>query len=290
MSKTDDTQILTGELARTASSVEQVAELARRALEPSALTDGVVEQRLIPKGFTLQTVTFPERELAWPRRKTGIVQLADAESLSRYIDRHHRSDATTVWIDDQLGKVTAVLNDHSNNDDLDNGGAEWGDHRAILKLRHTPEWEHWTRLDGQLVDQQRFAEHIDQGLLEVVEPDGATLLEIAQTFHATTEAKFRSAIRLSDGNVQFQYDEEAEAKAGRAGELQIPSTFTLASAPYIGEDVEPIEADLRYRVRAGALTIGYRLRRPHDVLRMSLDGLEDRLSGQYAVLRGTPRS
>lgn len=277
---------LTGELAHTATGVEQIAELARRALEPAVLADGVVEQRLVPDGFTLQTVTFPERELEAPRRKTGVVQLADAESLSRYVDRHHQDAGTTVWIDDQLGQVIAVLNDHAS----DGTGAQWGDHRAILTLRHTPEWEHWIGQDGRLVGQQQFAEHIDQGLLEVVEPDGATLLEIAQTFHATTAAKFRSAIRLTDGNVQFQYDEEAEAAAGRAGELKIPSTFTLAIAPYVGEEPEAIEADLRYRVRGGELTTGYRLRRPHEVLRRSLDQLEQRLSDQYAVLRGTPRS
>lgn len=266
-------------------AVGQIAELAERALEPVDLKPGEVVQRLVPRGFTLETVVYPDSQLDAPRRMTGVVQATDAESLCRYIDRHHDEQTTTVWIDDQVGQVTAVLDDHSTDED-----PRWGEHRAILRLRHTPEWEHWASLDGQLVEQQRFAEHIDQGLLEVVEPDGATLLEIAQTFHATTEAKFRSAIRLSDGNVQFQYDEEANAAAGRAGELQIPSTFTLAIAPYIGEEAEQIEADLRYRVRAGSLTIGYRLRRPHEVLRASLDRLEARLTDKYAVLRGTPRS
>lgn len=275
------------QLIASDNSVALIAELSRTAVQPVQLRDGEVIHRLIPEGFNGVVEEFPEWLRDRPRRKDGEVTVHDAESFLTYVNRHVTHE-TTVWINDTEGQVVAVLDDHEPEDQ--GGGAGWAAHRCNLHLRKTPEWAHWTGRDGQLLEQEAFAEHIDQGLLEVIEPDGAQLLEIAQTFHATTSAQFRSGIRLSDGNVQFLYDEETEAKAGRSGQLQIPATFELAIAPFIGEDAQRITADLRYRVRGGKLAIGYRLRRPHEVIELALTQLRARLAGaDLVVVNGLPR-
>ncbi len=265
-----------------------IAELATAAASPHVVADGVVEQRLVPEGYKVEQIAFPEELLERPRRKTGSVTVHDAESFITYVERHRDADATTVWINEDSGQVVAVIDDHAT-EDADTG-AGWGQHRCTLALRKTPEWQHWTSRDGQLTEQEAFAEHIDQGLLEIVQPDGATLLEIAQTFHATTNAEFRSSTRLQDGNVQFLYSEEADAKAGRSGQLEIPATFELQVAPFVGVDAQQISADLRYRLRGGKLVIGYRLRRPHEVIDKALTELRDRLAAaDLVVLTGVPR-
>ncbi len=92
------------------------------------------------------------------------------------------------------------------------------------------------------MSQEDFALHIEAGLQEIEQPDAADLLEIAQSFHATTGAAFRSAIRLASGEQQFTYEENIEAKAGRSGQLAVPTTFILLVAPFVGEQERQVVA------------------------------------------------
>jgi uncharacterized protein YfdQ (DUF2303 family) len=158
----------------------------------------------------------------------------------------------------------------------------------VLQLEHTDEWKHWTSLDKQLVGQTDFAEHIEQGLKEIVEPPAADMLELAQTFHAAQSASFRSATRLHNGITQVQYDEEVDASAGRSKQLEIPQEFTLAIAPFVGEEPYRVTARLRYRLSSGNLKLGYQLVRPADVVRDCLSSIADRLTEEFGdVFSGT---
>jgi uncharacterized protein YfdQ (DUF2303 family) len=148
----------------------------------------------------------------------------------------------------------------------------------VLQLRPTDHWRHWLSLDGQLVRQQQFAEHIEQGLVEIVEPAAAEMLEIAQHFQANTTASFQTSRLLSNGQVQLKYIEDVDAKGGAAGQLDIPSTFTLALQPFEGSDQYRVTARLRYRVAAGQLTIGYQLDRPRDVLQAAFDDVVNEIA------------
>ncbi len=199
--------------------------------------------------------------------------------------RHLDEDATTIWVHPENGKVVAVLDDHPP------AGAAWGKHRAELHLVVTDEWKFWTANDGQMLSQEAFAEHIELGLREIREPAGADMLEIAQSFYATTNAEMRSARRLQDGSVRVMYNEETEASAGARGELDIPKQFTLGVAPFLGEDAYEVVARLRYRINNGDLRLGYKLERPADVVRDALGQIAARLGEEFGdhVFMGSPR-
>ncbi len=202
----------------------------------------------------------PESE--GPRRPTGTTNVYDAASFLAAVERYTvDDDLPTVTRDEQANRLVAVLNDH-------NGRATgWRDHQVSLALRRTPEWQAW--LDGQgLGSQVKFAERIEDGLPEIAVPDPATMLEIAQTFHAATSATFQSGNRLVDGRTQFAYLEDVKASAGtKPGTVEIPETFDLAVRPFIGAERYKVTARLRYRLKAGELTIGYTLVRPDEIER-----------------------
>jgi len=200
-----------------------------------------------------------ERALDRPRRLTGTVTVEDTASFQAYVSKFYDVDYTTAWVDLDNCRVTGVLNDAK----LDHPG--WRDHRAVLQLVRTPEWKRWLGLDGKIGSQETFARHIELSEPDIVSPDAAELLELAQTFHATTSSEFRSGLRLSTGEVQFQYVEETNATAGSKGDLTIPKEFGLLISPFRGEQPVPVTALLRYRVRDGQLAIGYELVRPDDV-------------------------
>jgi uncharacterized protein YfdQ (DUF2303 family) len=219
-----------------------------------------------------------------PDRPRGVFYPATVESLVNYVKTHQADGATTLWVHEDSGKVVAVLDDHSQK------APAWRQHRAELTLRPSSEWLFWTKLDNQLMPQEAFANHLQEGLPDILNPDGATLLEIAEKFHANTEVKFRSGVDRTSGEVKFLYDESIEAKATTAaGDIAVPRKFTLMLAPFIGEEKVEVEANLRYSAKGGTLHLGYKLERPERIVEAALDRTAEALAKSFdRVYRGTP--
>lgn len=247
-----------------------VARLAREAGEPQTISDGKAVGVLVPEGASLD-VRDLERYANEPRRKRGTVRLHDPASFASYVNAHADS-GTAVYADARGGVVTAVLNGHEPERE---GGAVpgWGDHRAVLALRHSHEWLTWINRDGKLTEQVEFAQFVEDNYADIVEPDHATMLEIASSMDATSSAAFKSRQRLADGQVQFAYEETIQAKAGQRGDLKIPEVFTVALRVFDGIDPVLIRARLRYRISGGGLSIGYRLERLPTVQESAFDGV-----------------
>lgn len=132
-----------------------------------------------------------------------------------------------------------------------------------------------------MMTQVEFAEHIEAGLEEIIEPEAASMLELAQNFHATTDATFRSSTRLQSGEQRLQYDEEVKASAGASGDMTVPTAFLLGLAPFVGEDPYKLAARLRFRVNGGRLTLGYVLDRPDRVRRDAIEQIAERLGVRF---------
>jgi uncharacterized protein YfdQ (DUF2303 family) len=115
--------------------------------------------------------------------------------------------------------------------------------------------------------QLEFAEFIEDHLPNFVTPSAADMLELAQTFQATTKVDFASSQRVKSGETQLTYAEQQTATAGKKGNLSIPDTFEIALQPFENGPAYKVQARFRYRIHNGALTLGYRLTRPQDVRR-----------------------
>jgi uncharacterized protein YfdQ (DUF2303 family) len=229
--------------------------------EDHTLTDCVLlgDHRLLVRRRAGETWephdTFPTHA---PRRSTGIVCVYDAPSFVAALDQRGTG---VVYADEEMLALVAVLNDDRGDE------AGWRDYQIRLTLRATEEWSGWKYGQG-LGSQQRFAERIEEGLPEIVDPPGADMLELAQTFHASVDVKYRSGHRLANGQTQFTYAEDIKASAGsQPGTITIPETFTLGVAPFLGLHLYEVTARLRYRLSGGDLQIGYQLVRPEAVER-----------------------
>lgn len=273
------------------TEVEQIIDLATGSVLRQDLNDdGTLIGVAVPQSGRFQVLDLREyldKYKDAPDRVTGSVRVQKVEDLVRYVKRHDVAENTTIWLDAKSHAVVAVLNDHGKD------APQWGDHRVSLTLEKTPEWQHWLKYDGQLLSQVDFATHIEEGLNEVVEPDGATLLEIAQSMIGSVDAQFRSAHRLRDGSLKFAYIEEVQAGAGQDGELEIPKTFTLSISPFVGEEPAPITARFRYRITDQKLKLAYNLERPWQVEREAVDRVAVKLTATFEgdrVFIGSPRS
>lgn len=231
----------------------------------SAATDHLKEV-----GVGLWTGRVPEDEIRVlidteqfrdaPRRAQGAVAADDPASFLLLIaELLGDPQSARVYADEVGHRIVAVLND----DGPDPG---WRDHRVSLRLRPTPEWEFW-RKNGGLVDQTRFAEIIEDGLADIMDPPAAEMLELAQTFHATSSGKAKFGTRLASGQRQVMWEEEVAASAGANGAIAVPETFKIGVRPFVGSSKWEVTARLRFRLESGNLKIGYLLHRPELVER-----------------------
>lgn len=259
-----------------------IAQLARAGVPPTSIPTHELRVAVHINPVTgSPEVINNERYLRAPSRITGSVQLHTVDDLVTYVQRHDDPQATTVWVSAIDHQIVAVLNDHTSARIDAPSGPGWGDHRAVVALIQTPEWKDWTGNDGATMTQARFADFLQRRSVDLHEPTSGEMLEIAQTLQGKVGVDWTAATRLSDGQVQASYVETRTAVAGQKGELKIPEQFTIAVAPFLGEDLYKVTARLRYRMTAGEISIGYALERPDDIIRDALMQITDRLGDQF---------
>lgn len=248
------------------NDAQAIIDTAFAAAQPHRFADLHLATVVVPAGANLAQLNL-EHLLNEPTRKRGIATFYAAGSFATYVEDHGEVGRTAVYADIEAKKVIGVLNGHETN----NADAGWGDHRAILQLRHPPAWERWIDRDDVIGTQQAFAEHIETSLGDIVDPLAADLLEMAQSFQATVKVDFKSSQFLANGQRQLRYEETINAKAGQQGNLTVPSQFTVQLQPFEGSDTYKMTARLRTRIDNGRLLIGYQLDRPEEVLRAAFD-------------------
>lgn len=227
-----------------------------------------------------------ERHLDSPLRGRGNAELHDPTDWAGYVRRLHDEEFTTIWADPDSGRITAVFDDHAAFHT-----PMWRCHTATLVLKVDPDWNAWIASNNMLSGQACFAELIENLAHTVVDPEPATMLEIARTFDAKRTVNFSSGVRLDSGDVQLTYEETAKAKAGERGQLDIPYAFTVHIAPFLGVPAADIQARLRWRIQDGELRIGYALLRPDHVRRDIIAALIGELRDQVEpvpVFMGLP--
>lgn len=245
----------------TDTTVDQIANLAVGNAQPDFIGTGEFDDPdgntalaatyVVPDGYVLKTVDLQvirERYAARPARKTGIVRVATVDALIAYHAKH-ATDSAEVWVSRDF-TVVDVLNANAAEH------AEWSDHRAVLTLQLSPEWQRWSKISGHLLSQTLFAEFLEGAAADVIDPDMATMLEVAQSLTANSKVEFESAYRTKDGQRAFRYKETVNAKAGQRGELEIPERITLLLRVFEGQPAQEVVARFRYRLNGDDLSLG----------------------------------
>lgn len=241
-------------------NMQAVIDAARQGAVPTKLTSvGSREWWLVPGvDHTPSTVKEIDTETASgvPGRKRGSVVVFDAASFNQILADNADAGEIAIYLDRNPDRpsVVAVMNGNGTK------GPGWGDFRAEIQFRPTPQWTKWKAIDGKLQPQAAFAEFIEDNLEDIADPSGALMLEIVTYLEATRTVNFKSGIRLSSGAIQFQNTENIDTKVG-AGSIEVPETFTLGIAPIFGLPSYSVPARFRYRLQEGKLTLGFKLQR-----------------------------
>lgn len=272
-------------------NMQAVIEAARQGAAPTKLSeaDGVAFW-LVPgvADHPSAVVTVDGRKNApKPLRKTGGVTVFDAASFNQVIADNSDAGDIAIYFDRNPNKpaVVAVLNGNGK------GGAGWGDLRANIEFRPTPQWVKWRDKDGKMLPQTEFAEFIEDNLEDIAEPSGATMLEIATHLEVARSVSFKSAMRLTSGVVQFKHDTDDNAKVS-ANTIDVPQEFKLGIAPIFGLPSYGVPARFRYRLVDGRLTLGYKLQRIETMMAQIIEDVIGKIErgANISVMDGLPPS
>lgn len=257
--------------AQAGNENQALIDVAIASTDLTPLAPGTIHAVAVPYGGRVEVIDLDKDEYRdHPRRKTGRYTVRTAESLLEYLHKH-ALEHTELWSDVDSASITAVIDAHQGAGDP----AGWEGHRVTLQLLHSDEWTLWTGIDGKLLPQIEFAEFIEQRTIDFVAPEGATILELAQSFQATRGGRFESSQRLTSGETTLVYKDDVSATAGKSGQIAIPDVVDLALRPFHGHEAFKVRARFRYRLDGGALRLGFALERPRDVVQAAFDSVVD---------------
>jgi len=215
-----------------------------------------MQYAIVPEGATLKSL----KEFAdTPARCAGHVNVDDVQSLLDYWEQFS-SGSSIIFADYDKKKIVTVLDYHASS-----FAPGWKDHTCTFSLQQTMEWRRWTGKDKKAMSQVEFATFIEDNLIDIIEPDSATILEVSRNLVAKKKVEFASAIRLDNGAHVFAYNEEIKGTTAK-GQIEIPEEFIIGISPYRGFDAYKIKARLRYRIHDnGQLLMWFDLLNPEKV-------------------------
>ncbi len=152
------------------------------------------------------------------------------------------------------GQVVIAEIDHANEK---TGVLALGGHTAQIAYEHTTAMKGWIQNNGKHLSQQEFADLLEERAVDIVHPDSAEMIEIAQALHITKNSAVTSVTRQGV-NHHITFSDEQKVKAGN--DADIPSRFELRLRPFLGSDVTiELAARLRVSMSSGKPTFVYEL-------------------------------
>lgn len=239
----------------TEEAIQLLIDTGKSLAKPQTFTakDGV-EWLLAPDGKL--TAVIPREHTYLAERPVRIEQAVKVGDAASFLSYHalYSDENSRAFAERDSNSIRAVLDYHKSNDKT----ARFGKHTLTLVLRHTEEWQKWTKSNGKPMEQAEFAEFLEENAPDVVFPSAADMLEMATTLQATIDVQFKKAYNLQSGAVELRYEENINGRFGK-GEVVVPKSFKISIPVYDGQDAVQIEAMFRFRIRGEKLSLHYQL-------------------------------
>jgi hypothetical protein len=220
---------------------------------------------LVPQADGSGKIEYVDQPEA-PLRATGTYTFDLVESFVEFLNAH-KDASTTIYtrrLDygpqvHHLFNATAIINEHEK--DL---GAQFRDFRALLHPPFSESFKVWMGSNGKAFDGNvAFAEFLEDHLDEIVEPEGAKIMELALNFAVKGEVAFSNPVNLADGSQRLSIARNNTP----VNDVVIPKRFVI-EIPVLRDDeaTYKFDAHFRFRLNDGGLKIWYQFIRPDRVL------------------------
>lgn len=234
------------------------ASLAGKLIE---IPFGAYPATIVPNGYHIQEL---DNLLPEPVRTCKAIQFSRVESFVRYI-RKNDVGTSQLFLKEGEHRFTVCF------DAATSVSPSRETHTAGLSLKMTESFRKWSGVNGKWQKQSEFAHFIEMAEGDVMDPTSAEMLEIAKTLEVTKNSAFKSSVRLDNGDMEFRWAEATDnARAGKGGNLVIPTEIKLGITPFKGVDPFIIRAKLRYRAKEDGLYFCVEMMQLEDLLEKSL--------------------
>lgn len=224
----------------------------------------------IPDDYSIADL---EHVQAHPNRARTNYQFRDTSSLAAYLKRFQRKE--TIAFSSPTAREIKVLIDHHNHID---GLPAHCTHVARFCGQFSEPYKAWREIDKKLMSQVQAGMFLEERAVDVVEPDAASIMDMVMTFDALKKVTFRQSTRLRDGQRQFTYNEENEAR----GNVTLPESILVRAAVFDGQEPERIKVRIKYRIDDGALRFTFEIHDRQAVEDMAFGRCEDALANQVS--------
>lgn len=225
---------------------------------------------LMPKGMKIESIKHLIDEYrVRPERREGVATMQSVESFIEYVNRF-KNGHTVVFAseaDPDSGRASslhAIIDHHEAGAD---GQACFGRHQCKYDFPMSDEWRAWSKVDGDSMDQETFAELLEDRIFDVRSPYGEDVGESADRFANELGIRLASPAELRDlgkglavrvgqqatqthnvqtGESSLQFAEEHADSTGKP--LTVPGGFVLGVPVFREGRVYQLCARLRYRV------------------------------------------
>lgn len=219
----------------------------------------------------------PATKEEFPRFLTAAPRFYDSGAFIAYVNAFKMAATRIFYV--QAGKFLAVIDYH---DSKRPAVPLHGDHLAYLDLTRSPEWITWAGASEKAMNQQEFAEFVEDNARDILQPTPMEMLEIATGLQATVGATFRSAINQANGTVQLNWDEQVEGTVRATGKA-IPAQFQIGVRPFMGTERYPVDCRLRYRVAGGSLKLHYKALHLDPITEAALEGIVAKVRDETGI-------
>lgn len=250
-----------------------------------------IEVLILPDGsggLTAQSVKpFCKEWWNRPERREGIARFDALDSfidhVTRFADKH-----SALFAKGEPGcpSIQAVLDYHEK---TDAGEPRFGAHRSLHGFPLADEWKAWMARANAPMNQQEFAEFLEDRIADVIVPDAplldaikergaggdfgektpvemladyarliggdfaspSRLVEISRGLAVHADHAVKQAVTVQSGEVQVQFVETHSDSDGKP--IKVPALFLIAIPVFLHGDLYRVAVRLRYRVREGRI-------------------------------------
>ncbi len=259
------------EIGDVQSAIAAGAALGEPRTVPTELP-GAGVFTVVPKDYAVKDL---ESFLPRPRRIQQQVWLYDTDSFISYV-KEFMSGSTLIFFDAQQEEFNAAFDYH----EIDK--PSWCEHQATYKPRRSVEFETWMGVNRKQLTQVEFARFLEENLPDIAEPKSAELLEAALRFEAKKNVTFSSGMRLDNGQIQFQYDEDVR-NTPQKGTIELPAQIVLGISVHMNGPAYRISVRLRWRLQDSKLCFWFEIVRPHKFVEDALSEIRQRIEKETAI-------
>jgi uncharacterized protein YfdQ (DUF2303 family) len=239
-----------------------------------------------------------------PLRREGTATAATLDSFVELVNRHKDEDsAVFAEITADKPVLTAVIDYNTTAHK-----PRFGKHRVKYQYPISPEWKAWLAADRTTMDQGKFAEWIEEHIVEIGDPeqfrdredietmfhmriaDAAEIYTLSKGLQINIESEVKGFTDLASGQVQIGYVEQHKDGAGQP--LRVPGLFLVTIPFFVGADPVTLVARLRYRKNNQKLIWFYELWKWDTTMRKALLADLDKVRAETAlpVFEGSPEA